>query len=54
MPIGLPASLEVLERITPIRGPMSDRIVTNEDIAKALDWLRDSAMALGQSEGSRH
>jgi len=50
MPIGLPASLGVLERITPIRGQMSDRIVTNEDISKALDWLRDSAMALGQAK----
>ena len=29
---------------------MSDRIVTTETCAKALDWLRDSAMALGQAK----
>lgn len=32
-----------------IQPPAFGRIVSNEDVAKALDWLRDSAHALGET-----
>lgn len=34
--------------VTELTPPVYGRIVSNEDVAKALDWLRDSAHLLGQ------
>lgn len=34
--------------VTEMPAPVFGRIVSNEDVAKALDWLRDSAHLLGQ------
>jgi hypothetical protein len=32
------------------RPPLYDRIVTDADVGKALDWLRDSSMEMGQTK----
>ena len=35
--------------VTELTPPVYGRIVSNEDVAKALDWLRDSAALLGET-----
>lgn len=35
--------------VTELTPPVYGRIVSNEDVAKALDWLRDSAQLLGET-----
>jgi len=31
--------------------PRPDRVITDEDLQKALDWLRDSAIEIGNAKG---
>ena len=40
----------ITERARPKEPPQFGRIVSNDDVSKALDWLRDSAADLGKAK----